>query len=420
MSNDVAIATVTTTLKYLIEEGVTRNGGAVEVTTLPPNSEGESVPKLGVNLYLYRITPNLAMANSDLRPLRPKGELIKKFHSALDLHYLITFYGNDAKLEAQKLSGLVIRTLADNPILNPEIINRALALSTDPDLGRSDLMEQAERIRVTPTLLTNDELSRIWSTLVQTPYRLCLAYQASMVLLEGTRHGEVPLPLRERRSYLIPNQPIIERVLSDAGQWKPILANSTLLIQGKQLTGVQTWVQLGSQKFPPQSITDTEVKLSLAGLNPEDLRAGIQSLQIVHFQANTPEPLPAVESNVVAFVLCPAVESVRVDHLQTLRRGTRDGQITVELNMQVGTTQRVLLLLNEVAGNTDEGLNSYIFKAEKRTEETRSPVFSFQNVKLGNYLVRIQVDGAESQLKVDNNPESPTFDQYNEPLLVIE
>ncbi|HLO89145.1 MAG TPA: DUF4255 domain-containing protein [Nostocaceae cyanobacterium] len=420
MSNDVAIATVTATLKYILEEGVTRNGGAVEVTTLPPNTEGEGIPKLGVNLYLYRITPNMAMANSDLRPLRPKGELIKKFHSALDLHYLITFYGNDAKLEAQKLSGLVIRTLADNPILTPELITRALALSTDPDLGRSDLMEQTDRVRVTPNFLTNDELSKIWSTLVQTPYRLCLAYQASMVLLEGTRHGEVPLPLRERRSYLIPNQPVIERVLSDAGQWKPILANSTLLIQGKQLAGVQTWVQLGSQKFSPQNVTDTEVTLSLAEINPEDLRAGIQSVQIVHFQADTPEPLPAVESNVVAFVLCPAIESVGVENLQMQRRGTRDGQITLELNMQVGTTQRVLLLLNEVPGDSGDGSGAYIFKAEKRTTETRSPVFLCQNVKVGTYLVRVQVDGAASQLKVDNNPESPTFDQYNEPLLVIE
>ncbi|WP_157162678.1 Pvc16 family protein [Cylindrospermum stagnale] len=61
------MATVTATLKYLLQEGVSRNGSPIEVTTLPPNTEGEGIPKLGVNLYLYRITPNLAMANSDLR-----------------------------------------------------------------------------------------------------------------------------------------------------------------------------------------------------------------------------------------------------------------------------------------------------------------------------------------------------------------
>ncbi|BAZ31786.1 hypothetical protein NIES4074_42590 [Cylindrospermum sp. NIES-4074] len=422
MSNDVAIASVTATLKYVLQEGVSRNGTAIEVTTLPPNTEGEGIPELGVNLYLYRITPNVAMANSDLRPRRPKGDVIKRFQSALDLHYLITFYGDEAKLETQKLSGIVIRTLMDNAILTPEMITQAIALSTDPDLERSDLTDQSEQVKVTPTSLSTDELSKIWSTLVQTPYRLCLAYQASVVMLESNKPGELPLPLRESRFHIFSEQPVIERILPDTGQRQPILADSTLLIQGKQLAGLETRVQLGSQKFLPQSVTPNQITLSLAALPREELRAGLQSVQIIHLKPSGPDLLTitALESNAVALVLCPTIQFVRVDSLQINRKGIGDGQITVGLDLPVGTVQGVLLLLNETGSNSQDGLSNYIFRAERREVETHSVVFLLQNVKIGSYLVRVQVDGAESPLGVDTNPQSVNFDKYFEPQLVIE
>lgn len=417
MSNDTAIATVTTTLKYILQEGVSRSSSAVEVTTLPPNSEGEGMPKLGVNIYLYRIMPNFAMANSDLRPLRPKGDLIKRYQTALDLHYLITFYGNDAKLEAQKLSGLVIRTLADHPLLTPEMINRALSMSTDPDLGSSDLMDQPDRVKISQIALTNDELSKIWSTLIQTPYRLCLAYQASMVLIEGNRHGEVPLPVRDRQLYLLPNQAVIERVLSDGGRGQRIQSNSTLLIQGRQLAGTHTRVQIGSHRFIPDKVTDEQITLSLAGVNQDDLRAGIQSVQIVHLKSDTNdlETAIAVESNAVAFVLSPIIQSVQILDQQPQRKGTKDGLIRIDLDLPVGQNQRVLLLLNEINGNSEDGAGAYIFRAEKRKSITRTVTFMVQNVKVGNYLVRVQIDGAESILTIDDNAQSITFEKYHEP-----
>ncbi|WP_051056095.1 DUF4255 domain-containing protein [Cylindrospermum stagnale] len=348
--------------------------------------------------------------------------MIKRFQSPLDLHYLITFYGDEAKLETQKLSGIVIRTLMDNSILTPEMITKALSLSTDPDLESSDLTEQSERVKVIPMPLSTEELSKIWSTLVQTPYRLCLAYQASMVMLEGNTPGELSLPVRELQFYTVLDQPVIEQILPENGKRQPILANSTLLIQGKQLAGLQTRVQLGSQRLLPQSVTPNQVVLSLAELNPDDLRAGIQSVQIIHLRPNISDIAPqnALESNAVAFVLRPTIQAVSVNTLRTNRKGTGDGQITVELDLLVGTTQRVLLLLNYMGNDSTDGLSAYIFRAERRNTETRSVVFLLQNIKIGTYLVRVQVDGAESLLRVNTNRESLKFDQYFEPQLVIE
>lgn len=41
------------------------------------------------------------------------------------------------------------------------------------------------------------------------------------------------------------------------------------------------------------------------------------------------------------------------------------------------------------------------------------------DVKAGEYLVRLHVDGAESQLGIDTQPESLTFNWYNSPRIVI-
>jgi hypothetical protein len=40
-------------------------------------------------------------------------------------------------------------------------------------------------------------------------------------------------------------------------------------------------------------------------------------------------------------------------------------------------------------------------------------------VRAGEYLVRVQVDGAESPLVVDGDPTSPTFNQFLGPLVTI-
>ncbi|HAZ44521.1 MAG TPA: hypothetical protein DCZ55_08555, partial [Cyanobacteria bacterium UBA11371] len=48
-----------------------------KITVVRPESSANNTPKLGINLYLYHVSPNLAWQNSDLRTRRPKGELTK-------------------------------------------------------------------------------------------------------------------------------------------------------------------------------------------------------------------------------------------------------------------------------------------------------------------------------------------------------
>jgi hypothetical protein len=72
-------------------------------------------------------------------------------------------------------------------------------------------------------------------------------------------------------------------------------------------------------------------------------------------------------------------------------------ELTAVLDLTVGSKQQALLFLNERSNNNPM---SYIFTAQPRQEDTDTVVFLL-SVKEGEYLVRVQVDGAESPLEVD-------------------
>jgi hypothetical protein len=122
MSNSLAIATVTATLQRLLQRAIAEDFPKAKITIVRPEASGNNTPKLGINLYLYHVSPNLAWQNSDLRTRRPKGELTKLAQAGLDLYYLMSFYGKEEESEAQRLLGVAVRTIVDNPILNPAIV----------------------------------------------------------------------------------------------------------------------------------------------------------------------------------------------------------------------------------------------------------------------------------------------------------
>ena len=119
MSNYLAIATVTAALQRLLQEGIEEDVPGATVTTVRPDNPGAGSQTVGINVYLYQATPNPAWRNADLRTRRPKATWFKHGQAALDLHYLLTFYGNEQALEPQRLMGSAIRTLVGPTDLNP-------------------------------------------------------------------------------------------------------------------------------------------------------------------------------------------------------------------------------------------------------------------------------------------------------------
>jgi hypothetical protein len=213
MSNHLGVATATAVLRRLLSEAVAAGvpGGvdSATVTTLRPHAlAGTDAGARGVNLYLYRLVPNGAAWAVELPARRADGSLAARPAQAVDLHYLLTFSGDDATLEPQRLLGQVVTALAVQPILTRAAVAETVREEHDRDpqtwLQHTDLGEGAEMVRLSMVPLTVEDLTRLWSGLAQGPYRLSLAYQATVVVLEGLVKPVPVEPVREPQLRVVP------------------------------------------------------------------------------------------------------------------------------------------------------------------------------------------------------------------------
>src|SRR5437660_1857344 len=274
MSNHLAIATVTAALQELLQPAVSQAVGSAKVGFSRPDSSNQQTPL--VNVYLYQVTPNPAYRNADLPTRRADTTLAQRPQTALDLHYLFTFHGNDDQLEPQRLLGAVANALNAQPLLSRQNIQSAI--TRNAFLATSNLADQFERIRFTPTSLTLEEFSKLWSVFFQIEYSLSAAYQASVVLIEGDDLPQEAPMVQARNLYIVPFRwPSIDRVIAQAGADQPIVTGTTLLIQGKQLSSDNTTVLMEGIERTPASVQDTQITLPL----PSGVHAGVQGLQVV-------------------------------------------------------------------------------------------------------------------------------------------
>ncbi|MGH4008701.1 MAG: DUF4255 domain-containing protein [Pseudonocardiaceae bacterium] len=194
MSNGLAIAAVTSTLRYVLERALQHPHpgpvGGARVTTLRPGQLTDTSVGHGpsINVFLYRVTPNHAWNLADLPTGSTNGSVGNQRVVALDLHYLITCHGQDESLDAQRLLGRTVTALAVTPVLTRDVVADAMdTYATEAEttfLADADLADQVEPVKVSPTSMSLEEMSKLWSVL-QTPYLPSLTYTATVVLIES-------------------------------------------------------------------------------------------------------------------------------------------------------------------------------------------------------------------------------------------
>ncbi|MBD2511014.1 DUF4255 domain-containing protein [Nostoc sp. ATCC 53789] len=411
MSNVLSIAAVTAVLKVLLENGlvsdpIAASVGDVIVTALPPDRISvEADERAQINLFLYQVTQNrnVDWVSQEFRSRHSRINGNTSSQSpplALDLHYLLTAYG--AKdFQAELLLGYAMHLLHKTPAITSDIIENTLinASTTNTSSAFSqavasvsvpDLAEQIGQIKLTPEFFNMEETSKLWSAL-QTHYRPSATYLASMVLIESSKpeNSEV---------YIMPlSQPTIEQVMASAKTEQTIVTGTTLVIRGKRLRGEITRIRLSHREtlLVPHDVKETQISL----LIPSDLYASVQTIQVVHLtMGNAGQTDYLFESNVAAFVIHPTITAF-VAQVENSGENLRTAEITVKFQPKVGKAQRVVLLLNEVSVNSPV---AYSFLVAPRTEDTDAITIPVKNVKPGTYIVRVQVDGAESPLHKKN------------------
>jgi hypothetical protein len=419
MSNFLAVATVTAALSQIVLDAIKVDVPGSDVSTIRPNG---TVAGAKVNIYLYQVMPSAALSNADLPARRSDGQLVQRPVAALDLNYLITFFGAEAQLEPQRLLGSVVRTLHARPVLTRDRIKKTIATALFSFLANSNLADSVELVKFTPLGLSLEELSKLWSVYFQTPYNLSIAYQATVVLIESEDSTQAALPVSARNIYVAPfRQPLIEQVRSPAGLGQPIIAGSAIVVTGLRLRSTITQAFVSGVDATAQitSVTDTQIELTL----PAGLHAGVQGLQIVQpsLMGTPPTPHRGVESNLGAFVLHPMIKrkpgnipDITIPPPAIAPDGTRAADVTIKIDPMITKNQRAVLFMNELNPPSNRAARAYSFESAPHNkpadpDETDTLVFPIKGVRAGDYLARMQVDGADSPLEQSVDPNNPAY-----------
>jgi hypothetical protein len=391
MSNYLAVATVTATLQRELQSAIGVDVPGATATTVRPDAPGHGVPDVGVNIFLYEIAPNAAVRNRDLPARSGNGQTaVQRPAVALDLHYLLSFYGED-DLGAQRVLGSAVRHLHSQPLLTRKMIQDAVQAHSF--LASSNLADAVDSVRFSPLSLSLEELSKLWSVFFQTAYVLSAAYRASLVFIEEELTPITALPVRERQVFVVPfQQPFIENVDPQI-----VATGATLTIRGQNLRGDVTKIKFGEALVSPPSadISNEQIKVAL----PATLQPGVRTAQVIQdfdFKTGIPsnEPHRGFASNVAPFILQPKIMTAPIPD-------TNAGDtLTLTLAPSVDRKQSVELLLNS---DTD---NYVIPRIRQPTDPPTATSFDFgipATAATHEYFVRVRVDGAESALEVDTN-----------------
>ena len=183
MCNALSIATVTAALGQIVDGAAKSAVDGASLTMARPGDENH-LPPQRVHLYLYQVTPSDAPRNAH-QPIGTGSDgTVQRPPAAVDLSYLLAFYGNPAEHEPERMLAAVVRDLHAHPLLTRDDILTAIA-NHSGILGASTLADAEEPVKITPSPLTFEDMSRLWSVFFQARHTLSVAYQASSVTIDA-------------------------------------------------------------------------------------------------------------------------------------------------------------------------------------------------------------------------------------------
>jgi len=430
-----AIAAVTATLQNLLTEAIKEAVPGASVMIGPPRDySSHEVAEGRVNIFLYKVFPNMTWRNEELPFRRPDGTLIRRPQLALDLHYLLSFYGDDNKHIPNLLLGLAMASLHTEPYPRSHLVPQADGANDDDgtrpaaepngvDLAGSGLLNQLRVLSFVWQPADEQDIIQIWSTLFQVPYVVSVAYIAKVVLIEPAAVPQPALPVRQPQvQWTSTRQPQLDTVRPSFLAYAP---GARLEVEGKNLDAEHVKVMIGEVA----ASTVDRSPGALGVLLPAGVQAGANLVRVIHGAPRPPggEIHWDVVSNPVAFVLQPLV--VGADQIPLPFRDSENAaeatstdrqsrQFRVHFAPPVKSTAEVVLLLNEPSPPAGRRARSYAFQGT--VDPSRADLLEVAgHVAPGRYLIRVQVRGVASPLSIDDRPDSPNYQHYNGPELVI-
>lgn len=416
MSNSLAIAATTLTLRALLEKEIPlRDAGlpGLKVTTLPPDLARKNAADVGaqLNVFLYQTTVNAAWRNQAVPTQARPGETGRP-PLALNLHYLLTAYGDDTDDESisHRVLGGAMGVLHDHALLGRDEIRGALA--------GNDLAEQFERLRVTPLTLPMDEMSKLWTAL-QTNYRVSAGYEVTVVLIDSLAAARAALPVLTRgkddrgpdaTATLAPELAELRypRAQQAARLGEDVVLKGTPLDRAKTtLRFTSTRLSAPLELAPLAGNAADEVVFRLpAAADPAaaDWAPGWYSIAAVVGDPGGPK----LVSNELAFALAPTITIAPVISVNADDPSLRDVAIAVTGVPRCIAGQRVTLAFGD---RQVDAITPPVPPPWPAPPPRFDPNFAVKGVAAGTWLVRLRVDGVDSiPVIMTGTPPLPAFD----------
>jgi len=393
MSGPLALATVTAVLQARVSTLLARADltGFTARATHPAKAD-----EPGVYLHLYGVAPNPALRNEMTPERAPDGTVVHRPRLALDLDYLVTFVGDAATFDSERLAGAVMGGLHEMPPLGPpEIAELVATLTPSHVLTGTDLAEQVEHVRLTHVPMDLEELSRLWSMFGIGFHRLAVAYRASVVLIDA----DVPLapaaPVSRPAVATLPlRAPEITGVTSSARPLAVVAPGEDVVIRGQSLRGEVTAVVIGGHEIAVPDAADELITIPAASVTA--LPRGLAGVQVVH-RATLPDGTTrgSAASGAVPLALVPAITLPRTTPTNATLDDAAAHRIRVAVVPVPDDDQDVELVLSGLAGAPSRTVSTWVV-AGGEVRFTTAP-----RLPAGRYLVRVSVDGAVSILSTD-------------------
>ncbi|MDP9422437.1 MAG: DUF4255 domain-containing protein [Pseudomonadota bacterium] len=201
MADIGAIAAVSRTMRRLVTDRMATNG--VTVTLAPPDVKVGNVNGPRINLYLYQVLEHVQLKNQGLPG---EGNPGRYGHPplSLNLRYLMTSYASsddqpDSDLIAQGLLADAMLVLHDfgSRIDDLKLVTNRIGSIGDRLLDK-DLRGEHERVKLMLHPAPVDEITKLWSAMPQANFRRSVAYEVTVVQIEGKipKHQAPPVDTR--------------------------------------------------------------------------------------------------------------------------------------------------------------------------------------------------------------------------------
>ncbi len=399
MSDYLAVGGVSAVLRYLLLNTVTMppptiQGSTPGITAISPDLiQTGTNEQAQLNLFMYYVSVNPALRNLDLPSYNGQGGQVSNPPLALDLHYLVTAYGA-AQFDPEILLAWAMKVFHDNPLVPSQSIQNALnALGQQPSptaqaqlIAGSTLAQQTEQIRITPEVLTTEEIYRLW-TAFQAPYRPSTALKVSVVVIQDTAPVTSNMPPKTWSVTALPLQgPVVAGLTPGM-----VPAGGTLTITGSNFLGANpsdTVVSfdaapgVAAQTVQPETVQNTKINVALP-----TLPAGTRTLRVQQMTTFPPSTTrhQGFSSSSAPFQLVPTIAS-------PVPTATPGSTLTLTVSPAVGRTQQAILYIGD---------NAIPINERPTSDPTSATTITFPvpaNLPAGTYPIRLEIDGAPSTL----------------------